>query len=782
MSSLTDEQRKRIEANRARALAKLGQKRNAAPHSSKNKTGEILQHSTSDRNKTFNNGQTVQRVATTSLDLSRFKYHHGKNSTTSPHKATNQGLVSTAVKRQSTFNNFHGSNKTKSVNDALMKAKVVQGTCVLLNKTRFKVVVGYHGKLVGVLKSLPSKCYDAQTRTWNYLLEDYDKLMSLCKPLANEVTLSGLPKEVARLFLPQKKESSVDDSKTEIAWDRIDPKLVGSLMPFQREGVIFSIKQNGRVLLADDMGLGKTVQAIAVAAYYKTKWPLLVVVPSSLRMTWRRAFLRWLPSVRPDLINVVLTGKDPPNAGLVNVVSYDILVKQIKEIQNQRYKVIIADECHSIKNRKAERTKALMPLLKASSHVILLSGTPALSRPSELYTQISAVNPKLFPSYHDYGIRYCAAIKNKFGWDYSGSSNMEELQLILEECIMIRRLKKVVLDQLPSKTREVVYLDPSLIKDKMLTGAEKQLAKAKVKERRSALLEYFGETSSAKARAVREYIMDLLEGGHKLIVFAHHREMLDAISESLMKAKTEYIRIDGRTPSVRRQQLCDKFQRHTATRAAVLSVTAANTGLTLTAATCVVFAELFWNPGVLVQAEDRAYRIGQKNSVVIHYLIAKKTADDYLWPLIQKKLDVLSEAGLNKENFADLDTKTFQDPKQRDLKDLFETMIDEFEDDESFVKDCLENKDNTEIDGETACGSGDNGKNKKEQAKLWSERADCGETSKTNSDHIENSEASMINDVSEDWFDNIDKDDWDDLDLDALYSSIEEPSAKRKRL
>ncbi|CAB4035184.1 SWI SNF-related matrix-associated actin-dependent regulator of chromatin subfamily A 1, partial [Paramuricea clavata] len=90
------------------------------------------------------------------------------------------------------------------------------------------------------------------------------------------------------------------------------------------------------------MGLGKTIQAIAVASYYRTKWPLLIVVPSSLRMTWRRALIRWLPSVRPEQVNVVLTGKDEPSIGLVNVISYDLLTKKIKEIQKVGYKVIIA--------------------------------------------------------------------------------------------------------------------------------------------------------------------------------------------------------------------------------------------------------------------------------------------------------------------------------------------------------------------------------------------------------------------------------------------------------
>ena len=486
MSSLTDEQKKRIEENRARALAKLAEKKSLARTQNQN-NATAPKHCNNSAVNTSNRFYTKPHSSSnetthTSPDkirgLSRFEYHRNPSKTSS-NKASSKGPVKTNVQSESTSGKSH-DNKAKNVNDALMKARVVSGTCVLISRTRFKVVIGFHAKLIGVLKSIPSKSYDSLTRTWNFLLEDYEMLMSLCKPLASEVKLSGFPKEVARLFLSKNMKCPVDGSESDIKWDLIDKKLVDSLMPFQKEGVIFSIKQSGRVLLADDMGLGKTIQAIAVAAYYRTKWPLLIVVPSSLRMTWRRSLFRWLPSVKPQQVNVVFTGKDSPNVGLVNVISYDLLVKKIREIQKVGYKVVIVDECHAIKNLKTERTKCMMPLLKAASHVILVSGTPALSRPSELYTQISAVNPKLFPSFHQYGIRYCAGVKSHFGWDYSGSSNMEELQLILEECIMIRRLKKLVLDQLPSKTREVVYLDPSLIKEKSLAGAEKQLVKAKV--------------------------------------------------------------------------------------------------------------------------------------------------------------------------------------------------------------------------------------------------------------------------------------------------------------
>ena len=108
--------------------------------------------------------------------------------------------------------------------------------------------------------------------------------------------------------------------------------------------------------------------------------------------------------------------------------------------------------------------------------------------------------------------------------------------------------------------------------------------------------------------------------------------------------------------SDKRKQYCDEFQTHDSKRVALLSITAASTGLTLTSAQLVIFAELFWNPGILTQAEDRAHRIGQTDSVTIRYLVATGTADDQLWNLISQKLDVLNKAGLSKDNFLDKDS------------------------------------------------------------------------------------------------------------------------------
>lgn len=183
-------------------------------------------------------------------------------------------------------------------------------------------------------------------------------------------------------------------------------------------------------------------------------------------------------------------------------------------------------------------------------------------------------------------------------------------------------------------------------------------------ERRGILLQYFRETSLSKLSAVCDYIKDLLEGGKKFVCFAHHQVMLDAICDAVESTKCKYIRIDGTTKSEVRKQCCDIFQFNDECKIAVLSITATNAGISLTSAHLVVFAELFWNPGILTQAEDRVHRIGQEDSVVIQYLVAQGTADDFIWPLVQKKLNTLNKVGLSKDDFSDADTRKARDPFQ----------------------------------------------------------------------------------------------------------------------
>lgn len=185
-------------------------------------------------------------------------------------------------------------------------------------------------------------------------------------------------------------------------------------------------------------------------------------------------------------------------------------------------------------------------------------------------------------------------------------------------------------------------------------------------QRKSEYMALWTRTAEIKLPAMLEYIDDLLEAGHKMLIFAHHQSVLDAIEGHIVTKGIRSIRIDGKTPPSSRQDLCNAFQRENSIRVAILSITAASTGITLTAATTVIFGELFWNPGVLVQAEDRAHRIGQSDCVNVHYLLARGTLDDSIWPLILKKLALLESVGLGKNDFGSIN-KQEHDPTQMKL-------------------------------------------------------------------------------------------------------------------
>ncbi|KAI4893006.1 hypothetical protein NFI96_027330 [Prochilodus magdalenae] len=584
----------------------------------------------------------------------------------------------------------------------------VNGKCTLISRTRLEVDIGYHADVIGIFKQMPSKNYDMKTRKWSFLLEDYGKLMEALNDIP-AVEIEPLPRSVLQAFSSQfEKSQSKAAEIPEADLSGVDSTLTRSLMPFQLYGVNFAVSREGRLLLADDMGLGKTIQAICIAAYYKKEWPLLVVSPSSVRFTWAEAFRRWLPSVAADRINVVVKGKDNLRAGLVNIISYDLLSKMDKQHSANPFGVLIMDESHFLKNMKTARCRAALPLLKAAKRVVLLSGTPAMSRPAELYTQILAVRPTLFPRFHDFGKRYCDAKQLPWGWDYSGSSNLTELKLLLEESLMLRRLKSEVLSQLPAKQRKVVTVTTDGINARTkaaLSAAAKELANGRHNkmQEKEALLVFFNHTAEAKIRAIMEYISDMLEcGREKFLVFAHHKRVLDGITKDLSDKGVPYIRIDGSTPSAERQQLCERFQFSQQSCVAVLSITAANMGLTLHAADLVVFAELFWNPGILIQAEDRVHRIGQTSCVDIHYLVAKGTADDYLWPMIQEKMNVLEQVGLSESNISDkAECASFhsKDPKQQTITEMFQRSFSEEDMDESVLLEAVNDWEDTEHAG-----------------------------------------------------------------------------------
>ncbi|VDP02766.1 unnamed protein product [Soboliphyme baturini] len=501
----------------------------------------------------------------------------------------------------------------------------------------FEVSSPFRQDIIDVFRSTPrsASVYEPARKTWKFSTSLYDDLVTKLEALNPPLKVQRFPSFIMQIIQNVSKYQNATDEQAVV----------------ERE----LSHKNGRVLIADDMGLGKTFEALGAVSYYKQEWPLLIICPSSLKYTWEIS--NNLVFVKPEDIVVVNSARKrlpSPSQHLVVIVSYDIMSMITSALLGLKFNVVIVDECHFLKNFKTGRFKAASKLLKASRRVILLSGTPALSKPSELFTQISCVAPRLFRSFPEFGDRYCNPreinIGGKIIKDYSGASNLPELHLLLNETIMIRRSKEEVMSQLPSKVRKVVILDLNLVKDKADSLVEAKTNYQGDMEQRGLLLTFFAETAVAKLPAVNQYITEMTERNGKFLVFAHHRVIMDSLSSLLAVKSVGFIRIDGSTTSENRKKLCDQFQTNPEVKLALLSITAASTGITLTAANMVIFAELFWNPGTLLQAEDRAHRVGQQSSVSVVYLVAKGTADDFLWTMVKKKLTVLNTGGLSGGN------------------------------------------------------------------------------------------------------------------------------------
>ncbi|KPI99813.1 SWI/SNF-related matrix-associated actin-dependent regulator of chromatin subfamily A-like protein 1 [Papilio xuthus] len=551
--------------------------------------------------------------------------------------------------------------KKPEINDSenIPVTKVVSGTIYLISESRFEVNLSeFCVPLINIFKSLPSKCYDANTKLWNFSIDDYEQLISKVAPLAPHVILGPLPAYVLKVL----RENATDPNTIDLS--PVEATLRNKLMPFQEDGVRFGIAHRGRCMIADDMGLGKTFQALAIASYYRHNWPLLIVTTSSMRDTWQNKVYELLPSVPLMNIATLSSGKDTQLVAdkqtEVVIVSYKITTMHTDLLKSKNFGVIILDESHHLKSNKSQCTTALVRVCRGAARVLLLSGTPALSRPAELYTQLLLIDNKFFGSYTEYGKRYCAGRQTNFGWDMSGQSNLAELQILLQKKFLIRRTKEQVLTTLESKTRETVLLDDSLLQfskedQQELSQMADTWRTSRPADKQSALITYFNESARVKTPAICKYIKQVIkeEGVGKFLVFAHHRSVVRAVCAVLDDLSTRYICIDGHTPATTRADLVERFQHVSACRCAVLSLTAAGAGLTLTAANLVLFAELHWNPGMLTQAESRAHRIGSSGGVRVRYLLARNTADDFIWPMLQNKLDVLNNVGLSGDTFKD---------------------------------------------------------------------------------------------------------------------------------
>jgi len=353
-----------------------------------------------------------------------------------------------------------------------------------------------------------------------------------------------------------------------------------------------------------------------------------------------------MPNPKTEILSGLIPWK---TSGEILIINYDILYAWIEILIKKNPKIVIADEAQKFKNDKAKRTKAVKKLAKRTNHFISLTGTPIESRPDELFNCVHLANPDIFITRHFFRQRYCNPKFNGFGWDFSGHSNIEELH-DKAKLVMIRRLKKDVLKELPEKVNAYIpveidnmqeYADAetdfiNYVKEKKGFETAKKLENVQA----MAKIEILKQIAvKGKMKQTIDWIKDFLETDEKLVVFCHHKFVVEIL---MAEFKDIAVKIDGSVNQIERQKAVDKFQNDNKIKLFVGNIQAAGIGITLTAASNLVFLELAWTPAAHDQATDRIHRIGQKKSVTIYYLLAVNTIEEKIAMLLDEKRKITS--------------------------------------------------------------------------------------------------------------------------------------------
>jgi SWI/SNF-related matrix-associated actin-dependent regulator of chromatin subfamily A-like protein 1 len=407
---------------------------------------------------------------------------------------------------------------------------------------------------------------------------------------------------------------------------------------------IQKLVENKKFILADDMGLGKTTSTIIAALETGAK-KVLIICPASLKINWQREIENY-----SQRTTSIIEGKKWDDADFV-IINYDIIKnfhddkkKDASTIINSKFDLVIVDEAHYIQNSQAQRTKLINDIGKKVDRVWLLTGTPITSRPINYYNLLNLIDSPVAQNWMAFVKRYCNGFQFQAGrrkiWNVSGASNLEELRDRTAP-LVLRRLKENVLD-LPEKIITPVYLRLKSKEYEELMG-EYYDWYDKSGESDSLTLQFTKLTkvrqviADEKTKATIELCENIIEQGKKVIVFTNFTKSLELILEHFGK---KAVRLDGQMSQKERQLSVDRFQTEDDIMVFVGNIKAAGVGITLTAAEAVVMNDLSFLPSDHSQAEDRSYRYGQKNNVLVYYPIFDNTVEGIIYDILKKKKNI----------------------------------------------------------------------------------------------------------------------------------------------
>src|SRR5574344_1103727 len=522
----------------------------------------------------------------------------------------------------------------------------------------YRVRFHYDSLLVKCVKRIPSAKYVADGKFWEVNTED-ESYLRLMAEWAVKARICY------NVIWDKDEEPRKTFPKLEMPNLEVRHNMAVEPYEYQKQGIAYALEKK-RCIMGDEPGLGKTAQAIGTMTASRA-FPCLVICPSALKVNWQREF-RKFGDINAVILNdrnqhtwqnlISYKDKNGETAGKVFIVNYESIkkffVKEIKDtnrftlrsiIFNDKIKLfrsVIIDESHKCKSSKTHQAKFVQGICKGKEYVLELTGTPVVNSNIDLYEQLNIMERlNDFGGYKEFKERYCGGL--------NGSTNSTELNYLLRKYCFFRRQKKDVLKWLPEKTRSYIvtdidnrqeYEDASNDLLKYLVDY-KNASEDKIQRAiRGEVMVKMGIlkqiSAKGKIKAASEIIHDTIDGGEKLIVFC----FLKQVVKDLKKEFKDAVTVTGEDNTKEKQRAVDAFQNNPNTKLIILNYKSGGTGLTLTAASNVLFVEFPWTYSDCCQAEDRAHRNGQKNAVNCTYLLGKDTIDEYMYNIIQRKKKV----------------------------------------------------------------------------------------------------------------------------------------------
>jgi SNF2 family DNA or RNA helicase len=423
-----------------------------------------------------------------------------------------------------------------------------------------------------------------------------------------------------------------------------DSQFNGTLREFQKVGLDFLLKTGGRALLADEMGLGKGVAAIAYIATAEDVFPVCIVAPLVTLKHWGREIERFLKvGQRVPNVKVIRVGKRetilPADIYLIN---YELLSKRVEDMYGL-VRTVIFDEIQALRNTSTHRYRAALELIgnREVKHVLGLSGTPIHNNGAEIWPITNLIRPGLLGEYKEFVAQYCT-----FTYGKVSVREPPALYALLRQEFMLRRRIVEVLRELPPKIRVKEYVEADLEfyereVAKILNQLDAKTAGAKTRFERKAY-EQHALTQERKVAAlskiphVIKWVQSCLESDQPIIVYFHHLDTLDSLKRYLSHWSPCII-VGGQRDTERDEEI-QRFQRG-GSKLMLAGIRAGSLGISLTASSIVVFAELDWTPAMHKQAEGRSHRMGQDRQVLAYYLIAEGTLDEKIAEILVDKAE-----------------------------------------------------------------------------------------------------------------------------------------------